>query len=667
MPKNKFLALNLIIIGLYACSFLLKENDFGKIIFALLGVYLIFFPGALLVSRLPINKYFVFPFNLILSISISVFTSLVMAMICSALFGIFSQIGAVAVVVTTSLALTLINYFIKGEPDLKFEKKSLIWLIPIMIPIALLIVCYVIYPYFVGDDTYVLVSSINESIRLQSIVQPFIERRPFFTHFILFIFNSTGLSINSILIFFLPVLAMLSFTLPIAIFAKSKNYLLSILGGLIFLASPYLYFQLQYSIPQIFILIFCFPVLLTSVIGLYKNDKLLVAMSLLLATSAIAFHELAIILILTSLTAVVTMTISGLALKPRQTIKRIIFALIIAAPYLILLKIPQKAKLIAFIPNFFINNLPDKFTWNWWYVSHYVNPDGIVFEYPGLSGVAWYFYLGLLIAIISIFLLAIVGKKINRKELLFGLPLIVFTSIFLFVAEIYPRFAKIAFLPERAWIFLDTGLTLLIVLALYLIIKNRLISKTATTIISVIISLSILSGVAGSIFLTYNRGILLSKKEDKAINFIRSLPSSSTIASTQAYNFNMSSFAGKNFLGVSPMPSNSLQDIFAKTLSQAQDYNASQVELKKVAYVDTSGQETIYEITEIPFETIDLDNIYFVYSKYRFEKTKFVGNPNYYKSNDINNKGLFLENTAKPANGEKVFEQDGVAIYKIKK
>lgn len=660
MKRNKFFLLAFTPLLLYGISLFFQDILIGKIIFSLAGIFLVLLQGYLLQRVLKLEN-----FGLIFIIPLSFLVLTFGAIFSTRLFGVSSSFAPPLCLVGENIVLLIANMFFREKEnyELIFEPKLVFWA---AVPVILFLLCFWIYPYFVGDDTYVLATSLRESIQANQIIQPFSDRRPFFTPLVVFLKTALGLSIKNILIFVLPLGAILSFMSPLAILKKqiTKNWWLGI-WSVVFLASPYLFFQLQYAIPQSLVLIFTYPVLMLLTLAVKEQNYIFFSTAFLFSALSLGFHELGAILLACSFIAFITMIFRSAKTDWRKTLKGLFVAAIIIFPYLLIFHVFSKFKAISFIPKFLINNLPTKFHFEWWYVDYYLNPDGIVFSYPGIMGIFWYLFLGALVVFLFVLALPFLKKKISWLNFSNNLPLIFYLLILFFVAEIYPRFAKVAFLPERAWPFLAAGLSLLSVLLVSHCVKQKINFK-AIKILSAACLISVLAGCGGSIYLTTNRGLLLSREEAGAIQYInQQTPADAVLVSTQSYNENIAAFSDRVFVTLSRKKYDNLNNLLGDRKKEIEEANKNQIAVEHKIIYKANGEVASDTKKDIGYNEYNLNKIYFVYSIHRFEKTKFVGNSNYFAKNDIENKALF-ENPVSQPNGDLVYNKNGVIIFKLK-
>jgi hypothetical protein len=96
-----------------------------------------------------------------------------------------------------------------------------------------------------------------------------------------------------------------------------------------------------------------------------------------------------------------------------------------------------------------------KGVFEWWFIDYYRNVDGIEVGWPGITAAFYYGYnMGLfLIPLLFFALIAVFRDRSLLRFRLQGSAITFLVLFFLFIAEIAPRFS-LAYLPDRAWLFL---------------------------------------------------------------------------------------------------------------------------------------------------------------------------------------------------------------------
>lgn len=635
-------------------------------------ILLLILPGYMLLPYFGMKKNFHPVFVYFISIPISICILAIPLIFISRFRESAVAFDNIVLLLAINIVILLITSFFKTKNDLDFKSNCrLLDLWPICLPFILLVITWVIYPFLPGDDTYILANTLQQSVDQKTIIQPILDRRPIFTPYLLLIFYTTKLSVINILQYLLPLLTTLSFVLPAnLLITKSKNNWKNIIYVLTFLASPYLFFQIQYSIPQSFILILLFPLFIILYYGLKHKEAPLIGLALIISFISLNFHEIGFILLLASLIGLFIYLKELYKTTEKKYFWLILFAsLFYLLPYILLADIGNRMagliNVVRYVTKGFFDNIQPRL----WYVNYYQNPDGITFSYPGIMGIVWYCYLGALIFIPALYLLIkyIKQKKAkSNKELVSSFPLLLFIVIFFLIAEFYPRLAKIAFLPERAWIFLASGLSLYTVFLISSSLNNKAVNKTSRSINLplLLVIFVIFIGSTASIYLATTKGILMSKKDYAASMFIKDIDRNAMIVSTQAYEIGTVVYGNKDFIYLPLSQSFNSYDEFEKLVLTEYMGTSENKPFKQVLTTYNSAGEEIYKKESILDKTPDVNNpVYFVYSLNRFSNTKFIGRPDYLSQNDSKNKGLFFSDEfAQKA----VFNDNNTIIFRIR-
>lgn len=150
-----------------------------------------------------------------------------------------------------------------------------------------------------------------------------------------------------------------------------------------------------------------------------------------------------------------------------------------------------------------------------WFIDHYRNADGGELGWPGLSALLYYGYnIGLFLPIIV--LVAGVWKRklwqgLWQKSYWAILGVLVF---FLVIAEVMPRF-QLAYMPDRAWLFIALSVSLLIPRMIAAISGSK--KSWLLPLVAVSAVLSLLAGTA----ITYAKQGWITPQEYEAVEFIR--------------------------------------------------------------------------------------------------------------------------------------------------
>lgn len=152
-----------------------------------------------------------------------------------------------------------------------------------------------------------------------------------------------------------------------------------------------------------------------------------------------------------------------------------------------------------------------------WFIDHYRNVDGVELGWPGLSALYYYGYnLGLFFPVLLV-LVCITSTRGLRSKLVASRywPVWLVFGFFFSVAEVLPHF-ELAYLPDRAWLFVALILTMFIPAIVRAVTERR--SSLVLSALLIAAALSVGIGAA----LTYAKQGWISVAEAKARNFILS-------------------------------------------------------------------------------------------------------------------------------------------------
>ncbi len=163
---------------------------------------------------------------------------------------------------------------------------------------------------------------------------------------------------------------------------------------------------------------------------------------------------------------------------------------------------------------------------NFKFPAHFVNVDNNEVGWAGLTGVLKYygFYLGPLAALILLtFTLLIIFNKKSRQSFLktllspYTLPVTLSLLFFLSVAEIFPRFVNIAYLPERSLQYF----TLSLLFIAFLILKKIHRAKFWRLAFPLAALLAMSVNVAGASYISYLNIYVFPEYEWQAMKWIK--------------------------------------------------------------------------------------------------------------------------------------------------
>jgi hypothetical protein len=229
-------------------------------------------------------------------------------------------------------------------------------------------------------------------------------------------------------------------------------------------------------------------------------------------------------------------------------------------------------------------------TWRWWFLSNYRSVDGIDLSWSGIEALKYYLYNGLLLLIFIVVLYFFIARfrhKLSRGSII---PITYFT-IFLFFAEVMPRLG-LYFLPNRSWVHLMLGATIIFVLQLEQVSKLKISYKYL--IISALITIAI--GLAGTVYVAKNNIYNVFPEEMRAAKFIKnSLPYDAVVLSSQSNESLFSIYALRSYgqidTGGNIIDSAGFDNLVTKELEQLSKEKVYTIEPKilQVTYVISEG------------------------------------------------------------------------------
>ena len=224
--------------------------------------------------------------------------------------------------------------------------------------------------------------------------------------------------------------------------------------------------------------------------------------------------------------------------------------------------------------NTIIATIGNNASFNLLFPAHYTNIDRNPMGWPGISGVAKYygFYVGPLLAFILVSFIYLFSKIKSFRSYFFNLLKndVVFTALFLgflaffTIAEIFPRFPKIALLPERAWIFAS------IFSFIFIFAILEYFKKIPKIIIYIFFTLLAI-GLMGTYYINHLKGFVITSEQMKSAEWIKgNLPENRVIVSpgnknTIGYHANSILFRVPSQSFCSPMD---FQNLFSQVDSQ---------------------------------------------------------------------------------------------------
>lgn len=341
------------------------------------------------------------------------------------------------------------------------RKHSMFWA-ALAVFVTVMIVHFVLYPFLPEADGYSYVIKIDHLIQDHTL--PYGEGRPMFLIIGWALGHITRIPTYWLFKIGLPLLN----TLLLGIFYSLSRSLTSSKlgqfgGSLALLFFPVLIEEMLITRAQS-IFFFVFAVILFLLYDLSHEQRprntYWYCLFLLISMIGLKVHEMFIFI------ALITMV--GLIINLWPTCRRYPIESLFFATYVIVSAIPW-LKQTALIDR--VSAIAQPFTqtllhphYNWWFIQNYVNVDGAQVGWPHFTWIYYYLYnLGVVLPIMMVML---TYKRTPFAHLLKRYWMIWLTGgLFLLVAEVFPRLG-LAYLPDRAWIFVSLSLAFFIPLLL---------------------------------------------------------------------------------------------------------------------------------------------------------------------------------------------------------
>ncbi len=179
----------------------------------------------------------------------------------------------------------------------------------------------------------------------------------------------------------------------------------------------------------------------------------------------------------------------------------------------------------------------------WWFIDHYRNVDGIEVGWPGISSAFYYGYnMGVfLLPLLFFALLTLILARSFPRFRPQGTAITFLVLFFLFIAEIAPRFS-LAYLPDRAWLFLATLLAVLVPALAYPALKKWGKVGWAIMVIAAVVSVG-----AGSA-ITYAKQGWVTSNEVHAAHYMReNLPADAIVIGPSSMQVMVKYYAGRRY------------------------------------------------------------------------------------------------------------------------
>lgn len=613
--------INLFIVFLYSTSCLFEKYNFPYFKY-LLGSIIWFLPGlniSLLLEQIAnsrIGQIKIILWSIIISLTFT--PTVYYFIILSSLNTVSNNAKYFLIIILLSLVtylcclimqqwkkynVTIFNFqsFFTNK-DLKFA--SLLFLIGI-------IPNFFLYRFIPEADPYTYLIKIQDFSKIGII--PIGEQRPMFITLFFTFSKVTGISPYWC---FKVIIPLLSFAILLVFYKIAKklfvdNYLI-VFSSIIFLMFPVIAMEILIPRPQSIFLI-TFPITLYLISEIIKNKKMseiyYLLFLLILNILSLKTHQFFFFSIFLNILALIIFTFPKIKKYPLEFFLIIFFICFSLYPWL------KNLGFLSQLTNYFkyFTDVIIRPQWKLWFINSYKNIDGSEMGWPGFYSIFYYGYnLGIVFPIIIIILIV---KKI-KIQLLLKDNWIYFISfcIFISIAEVFPRIG-LAFLPDRAWLFVALSFCFFIPLLLKSfsnVLSERFIKSFVFAII--IASFSV------SWAITYAKQGWITKDEYNAAVWMKNNISKNTIIFTQMSLSPMQYFADRSFITDS-------RDIF---LNEKQNIQIDDVSIcKQQEKARANKINDLNNLKTYLFDVDSLKNPEDFRKKYTFVLNDFINNVKY--------------------------------------
>jgi hypothetical protein len=441
---------------LYPLAFFL-DRLFGVTFFRVLpGLWVLYFlPGYLLLPIFRLKDRLRQGERFLLSVSFSLIISGLLPLV---LFGLgFRPLSQTVLIVAQLLLVTILGLLATRFPRPKKEPLQYSLHAPLILAMILFLIVqignFVLYPFIPEIDGYSLIGIIRALSNSTSLIT--ITHRPLFPLLCLSTSALSGLNLLTIFKYFFPLLTTITL-IPVYLEARIwlKKPFPLFLATILPLTFPVFVAESDIVRPQTIIIILCGIILWLLLRFLRTTLWLYFYLALALSLAAFGFHELGLYCLLTTVGTAVPAAWRFGREKPR-TMYLGVAALILLA-FVAIYTTPVWGYLHYFLYLLFKYFRLSNF--RLWFINNYQNTDHNQMGWPGFSFLLYYGYnLGL--AAGYLLLVWLLQRQKASQQLSF-LPVYIFIAIGLVFAEVFPRFG-FAYVPDRAWLFIVTGLCFL--------------------------------------------------------------------------------------------------------------------------------------------------------------------------------------------------------------
>lgn len=511
----------------------------------ILAMYL---PGYFLVDALPALKNYWRGFE---RLAVVVFTSLALMTLLSLAAGIIFQLKlstflTLTVVIDTFLwllhrllgrQLSFGDWEKEGQSYIKGFKLA--DYITLSLPLAIILVTLAINPYAQNADNYLL--TLKDSIIHQT---NFLTGRQSFVGWLSYLHLFLEVDYVRLYILFFPITFFVSSWF---VFGYLKSHIrdkaLVTIGYLSILAPAVILTEVNIIRPQVGLIIFTLPTLFLLVESLQAHRLSITGLALLFSVAAFTFHELGLILVGLSLAVLVAELLYQTFRVKSFSLRQYFWLAVAIVPYLLLLPVSKLFNSTFVLLHYFLKVLPS-FHWRWWFIDHYVTPDGFDLGWPGILSFYYYLYNG---AIALLGLIVVSWLLIRAKFLRFSTIVVPFAYVIIYLAaaELLPRIG-IFFFPNRAWVHLMLGAVVIFALLLQQLEKITGSAKKLVIYFSIGI---IVLGSLGTLYVARDNVSVIYREERPLISFLKDkTPSNSLVISSQDNSALTVIYAERNYI-----------------------------------------------------------------------------------------------------------------------
>jgi len=447
---------------------------------------------------------------------------------------------------------------------------------------------------------------------------------------------------------------------------------------LLFLSFPVVVEEVLVSRPQSLFLLSLplFLYLMSNLSIRQKNSRSFIAPLAILALSVIGL-KIHPFFGLSAFIALLVTIVAAWPMIKKHPIDASVIALALAGLLIPQLRNDSIGNLKELLSVFVKSALNPNFTF--WFIDSYVSVDGIQMGWPGVTAIFYYLYnWGLAFPIIAL------AYLYKRKQIASERASRLYISvIFLFfiVAEIFPRLG-LAYLPDRAWLFIAVILPFVFSPILIRIYGSSRAFVKTLLLFSLIISISI------SYFITYTKSGWTSENEMAAAAFLRhNTPPDSLVIAQGGNVFTVNYFAQRVYIDLNNTLLERDLDDFKQEVSLL---GSSQEQIRKIdeeinkekgelltkfkdqLFQNGATSQRLNQLTnsslasinhllvkrKVQMSTSDNKEVFLMYSTEKF--TGLYGMRDWWKSNN-----LYGADLSKTKEYPVVFEQGGVKIWKL--